>query len=338
MGMGVEMANNNRTGRCRWRVGMSIRAKGMSGKWLFSVLIFLLLGRSCSFRLYGVTAIRQSHGRPSFRPHLPRQRRWHGEMSDPSGMALSLSTSNESSSRSALCAKMEADGEVDDRWTPLSLLAKILLPFQILILIYLLLLLPSGLALGTWCGAWAMGSLPYEYILFFSTLILPRAYRFGSFARPNKISDPTQTEEEKSTKKRGPSIFELALFISSLVGAHWTASYRHARGFGDAIVARKNNPKGAVALGLLLALRLMGLGLVTLSGWHLRKSYDRVARPDTLVQTGPYAIVRHPIYTAYRLLFGSTLLSLRVCGPCAVLLGAATLFFSHRMDSEEQLL
>jgi len=88
----------------------------------------------------------------------------------------------------------------------------------------------------------------------------------------------------------------------------------------------------------LQMIRWCAVMLVAAAGRSLGKSYDRVTRPDTLVQDGPYAIVRHPIYTAYLFLFGSTLLTLRSYGACVVLLAVAFIFYSHRMDSEDELL
>lgn len=75
-----------------------------------------------------------------------------------------------------------------------------------------------------------------------------------------------------------------------------------------------------------------------ISGYTLGKSYDRVTCPDTLVQEGPYALVRHPIYTAYLFLFGSTLLTLRAFGSCLVFLTVASLFYHNRMNSEDEIL
>jgi len=90
------------------------------------------------------------------------------------------------------------DDDDDDRWTPLSWTAKVLLPIQLVLSIYMLLLLPSGLALGKICGAQVMGTLPYEYLAFFSLLLMPRAYKYGKFAKP-----------VTTFKKKGTSIIDV---------------------------------------------------------------------------------------------------------------------------------
>lgn len=204
-----------------------------------------------------------------------------------------------------------------DRWTPLSTTAKMILPFQLALTIYMLLLLPSGLALGTLCGARVMGTLPYEYLAFFSLLILPRSYRYGKFARPVSTNDD----------KKATSVVQVLIFILSLVGCHWKAAFDFARGSKSMVFPRT-----------LFVVRLLAIILVAASGRALGKSYDRVTRPDALIQDGPYAIVRHPIYTAYMMLFASTLLTLRSYVPCLVLLGVSTVFYSARMDSEDEIL
>lgn len=206
-----------------------------------------------------------------------------------------------------------------DRWTPLSPTARVLLPLQLVISIYMLLLLPSGLALGKLCGARIMGTLPYEYLSFFSLLLLPRSYRYGKFAKP--ISN--------NNKKRGTSIVEVLLFITTLIGSHWRAAYHYSK---------SSQTRSMLFPKTLTVVRLGAIALVAWSGWTLGKSYDRVTCPDTLTTQGPYAVVRHPIYTSYLLLFGSTLVTLRSYGACFALMGIAFLFYKHRMDSEDELL
>ncbi|CAB9506872.1 isoprenylcysteine carboxyl methyltransferase [Seminavis robusta] len=222
---------------------------------------------------------------------------------------------------------LQSSSIVDDdsdlnRWTPLTLQEKLRLPIQLVLSIYFLLLLPSGLAINKLCGACVLSTIPYEYIAFFGSLVVPRSFRFGKFAKANT---------DKSTKKRSTSIQSLLLFILSLVGSHWFATYQFAR-------KNVNSNASFFAPRTCLALRLLALTLVGCSGWELGKSYDRVAQPDELITTGPYRVVRHPIYTAYLLLFSSTLLTLRAPVACGLMLGAAMYFYWGRMQSEEGLL
>lgn len=164
-----------------------------------------------------------------------------------------------------------------------------------------------------------MGCLPYEYAAFFSLLLLPRAFRYGQFSEPNK---------ERIGSKRGTTVQELMVFIAVLVGSHWRAAFRHATA----------SPTPSLYVPHLLAVRLLATLLVGASGWHLGCSYDRVARPHMLVTSGPYSIIRHPIYTAYLLFFSGGLLALRSPGECAAMLVAALFFYTPRMDAEEALL
>ena len=56
------------------------------------------------------------------------------------------------------------------------------------------------------------------------------------------------------------------------------------------------------------------------------------------VTTGPYRVVRHPIYTAYLFLFAGGLASLGSPLAIAVLLLSAWRFYKPRMASEDKIL
>lgn len=142
------------------------------------------------------------------------------------------------------------DDTVDqDRWTPLSKTAKILLPIQLILSIYMLILLPSGLALGKICGARVMGTLPYEYLAFFSLLVLPRSYKYGKFAKPVSVNS--------NGNKKGTSIAQVLVFVSSLVICHWIATFRFAR---------IHSNMGMALPRILLGVRLFAITLVAASG------------------------------------------------------------------------
>lgn len=93
-----------------------------------------------------------------------------------------------------------------------------------------------------------------------------------------------------------------------------------------------------MALKTCRAVRVAAMAVVSWAGWELGKSYDRVTQPDELITSGPYRLVRHPIYTAYLLLFSSTLITLQAPVACGLMLGAALYFYWGRMKSEEDLL
>ncbi|HBY58984.1 MAG TPA: hypothetical protein DEH78_04135 [Solibacterales bacterium] len=96
-----------------------------------------------------------------------------------------------------------------------------------------------------------------------------------------------------------------------------------------------------VLQALALALLLLGLGLVWLALRHLGDQWrvNAVVTEDhRLVTTGPYALVRHPIYTS---LFAMTL-GTAILVTSWALLAAAVLFYSAgseiRVRSEDALL
>ena len=60
--------------------------------------------------------------------------------------------------------------------------------------------------------------------------------------------------------------------------------------------------------------------------------------PESLVTTGPYRFVRHPIYTAYLCLFAGGLASLGSPLAIAVLFLSAWRFYVPRMASEDKIL
>lgn len=142
-----------------------------------------------------------------------------------------------------MARKDDVDG--DQRWTPLSLQDKILLPLQIIAGAYILLVLPADIALGQpLAGLEAMGTLPYEYVVFFSLLLLPRAYQYGSFDVP----DPNETRTFDNTAAP-------VAFAASLVGAHWIGAYQHAATDAAFFVPV-----------IFLAIRLVATALVAVSG------------------------------------------------------------------------
>lgn len=208
-------------------------------------------------------------------------------------------------------------------YAKLSKLDKLLQPLQLAASIWLLLLLPAGLLATPLrvCGGSVLGLLPFEYFAFFCAGTLPRVYRFGKFAKKKAAS------KEGGARVRDFLLFQLALFAS-----HWIAVYQLLSGGGWRFLQIP-----AVSAFLSMA-RLSAILLTATSAWTLGKAYDRVISPEQLVTTGPYRLVRHPIYTSYLLLFGAGLLSLGSPLACAVLVAAAVSFYSRRMRVEEVIL
>ena len=88
---------------------------------------------------------------------------------------------------------------------------------QLAVAIWLLLLLPAGLASSPrkLCGGFALGSLPFEYLIFFSVGTLPRAWKYGRYAKP-----------PDSSAKPGTRRSDFVLFLLCVLIAHATAAFR----------------------------------------------------------------------------------------------------------------
>jgi len=227
-------------------------------------------------------------------------------------------------------SKPEAIKKSDAGATPLSPAQKLLQPVQLAAAVGLLVELPCYA-----CGRPALGwRLSLEYYAFFAVVTLPRSYRFGrwSFRRPPRDRSgnewlgifPRRYSERAAEPAEGASGGEFGQFLLSVWVAHWIGAWRGARGW---INARE-----------LFALRMAGTLIGASAAWTLGRAYDRVVTPESLVTTGPYRFVRHPIYTGYLLLFAGGLASLGSPLAVAVLLLSAWRFYKPRMASEDKIL
>lgn len=203
----------------------------------------------------------------------------------------------------------------DSRWRPLSLSEKLQQPLQLLVAIWLLLLLPAGLAMSPRqiCGGLVLGSLPFEYLAFFLVGTVPRAWRYGSYARPARKGKP-------GTRPQDFLFLLLALFLAHILAVVLFVQQHRVLSFGWKLP------------------RFVAMVLTGTAAWHLGRNYDRVAVSSELVTTGPYRLVRHPIYTSYLILFISSLLDLQSWLGCGILSIAALLFYSRRITAEEEIL
>ncbi|MGH2621582.1 MAG: methyltransferase family protein [Anaerolineales bacterium] len=101
-------------------------------------------------------------------------------------------------------------------------------------------------------------------------------------------------------------------------------------------------------LGLPVWLRLAGLGLAALGFGVLQWSHlalgknwsdqPRIQREHQLITSGPYRRVRHPIYTAFLMILGSTLLISSNGFIGLTWIAMTSLDVSWRIRSEEQML
>jgi len=237
------------------------------------------------------------------------------------------------------------DGEeilkVNNAYTPLTWTQKIMQPIQLAVTIWLLLLLPASLyssptQKSLYGAVTTLGTLPYEYFLLFALGTLPRQWRFGKFTKtPSSATEGGKGgNSASSSQKRGTSKFDFVLFQVSLFICHWIG----VKTFMGATTAADPSTVETTRLWVLALLRWASIGLNAWAAWILGSAYDRVTKPQTLITTGPYAWVRHPIYTSYLLLFGSGLLSLGSVPAFCLLMVSATIFYSGRMQAEDDIL
>ena len=202
----------------------------------------------------------------------------------------------------------QAAKEPDAGATPLSPTQKLLQPLQLAAAVGLLVELPCYA-----CRRPALGwRLSLEYFAFFAVVTLPRVYRYGKYSE--RLAEPS----------KGASGGEFGQFLLSVWAAHWLGAWRGARGW---INSRE-----------LFALRIAGTAIGACAAWTLGRAYDRVVTPESLVTSGVYRFVRHPIYTSYLLLFAGGLASLGSPLAIAVLLLSAWRFYKPRMASEDKIL
>lgn len=252
--------------------------------------------------------------------------------------------------------------EQQDRWKPLSLTAKILFPLQLAAAIGVLLLLPATMAVilvmashngsdittttttttslvhALTMALAILGPLPYEYMEFFGVLLIPRVFQYGTFA--------TTTTTTSTTTISSSSSLDGIVFGLTLIASHWSAVYRYTLSqltttsitTNVEMLVHNINDANDYSSALTIV-RTATIGWVGWSSLVLGKSYDRLTRPAELVQSGPYAVVRHPIYTAYLMLFTTTLGGLLHNGTtCAIFAVVAIVFYVRRMDTEEAIL
>ncbi len=89
-------------------------------------------------------------------------------------------------------------------------------------------------------------------------------------------------------------------------------------------------------------LGLAGCLIATALNWAasaaLGADYDRLKTPSRLMTSGPYALVQHPIYTSYMLLFVSFGLLMHSAPYAALLWSVSALYYRRRMALEARIL
>jgi protein-S-isoprenylcysteine O-methyltransferase Ste14 len=98
----------------------------------------------------------------------------------------------------------------------------------------------------------------------------------------------------KSTNRRESSASRLSYLLPTLLGVGLMAS-RKARWLADSVF-----PFTSDLSQLAIALTAVGLGFAIWARWHLGRNWSAsvtAKEGHELIRTGPYAFVRHPIYT-----------------------------------------
>jgi protein-S-isoprenylcysteine O-methyltransferase Ste14 len=93
----------------------------------------------------------------------------------------------------------------------------------------------------------------------------------------------------------------------------------------------------AETLEISRALRVVACSIMLISIWHLRTNFSLLPQFRTLTRTGPYRIVRHPIYASY-IIFDASLV-LETASPFLAVFWLFELYmFWVRAKLEEKLL
>jgi protein-S-isoprenylcysteine O-methyltransferase Ste14 len=160
-----------------------------------------------------------------------------------------------------------------------------------------------------------------SYFSFFGGLTVWRILRYGSLVKRGK--------DAQLRDSQGQWLSVMMLF--GLIGVHSLAVYEFSKlDLGrDRIIS---------LIGIIAIVAAIILSQIALK--HLGKFFDRlVIKPDhQLITTGIYQYIRHPIYTSYILLFCGYCLLLQAWLSLGITVILCSLWFSHRIHLEEQML
>src|SRR5688500_555838 len=164
-----------------------------------------------------------------------------------------------------------------------------------------------------------------------STLVIVlRVISLAAFAAPMLLSDRAQAGEPakrapRRATDRTPLVANIAAFGLFFASLHFLSS----------------SPAGAMALPLALSgctLALAGAALVLRSRAELGSAWSllpKAGRDTGLVTTGPYRLVRHPIYLGLTLLAAGNALSFGSAAAFLIVLSGIVPTFAWRARAEE---
>jgi protein-S-isoprenylcysteine O-methyltransferase Ste14 len=164
-----------------------------------------------------------------------------------------------------------------------------------------------------------------------STLVIVlRVISLAAFAAPMLLSDRARREEpaariQRRTTARAPLIANLAAFVLFLAS----------------LLVLSSSSAGDIALPLATAgctLALVGAALVLRSRAELGSAWSllpKSGRDTGLVTSGPYRLVRHPIYLGLTLLASGNALSFGSAAALLIVLAGIVPTFAWRARAEE---
>jgi protein-S-isoprenylcysteine O-methyltransferase Ste14 len=104
---------------------------------------------------------------------------------------------------------------------------------------------------------------------------------------------------KETSRSRSEAMSRVTIYI---VWAGWWLLFTH--GFGIETLARKLFPPSVATVYAGLAITIAGLAFAVLARLYIGRNWSaliQVKEGHELIQTGPYALVRHPIYSGLML-------------------------------------
>ena len=143
--------------------------------------------------------------------------------------------------------------------------------------------------------------------------------------------------EENTIKKREEGLVSKIAGTLGLIGFLAVIVY----GFNPAWLSRASLPLSLWLRWTGVGIALLGFALLQWAQNTLGKNWSdtpRMMKEQSLITSGPYKFIRHPIYTAFVLILGSTLLISANWFIGFTWLGMTILEIASRIDFEEGLM
>jgi protein-S-isoprenylcysteine O-methyltransferase Ste14 len=136
---------------------------------------------------------------------------------------------------------------------------------------------------------------------------------------------------KQTTQSRSEGMSRIAVYI---VWAGWWLLFGH--GFGRGPLARRVLEPSITTAYVGLAITATGLAFAVLARLYIGKNWSaliQVKEGHELIQTGPYALVRHPIYSGLMLAtFGTAIAYGELSGFLAFIMVVAAWSYKSRLE------